>query len=130
MKVMQMTAKKKPIDNSPERKPEAGDARGAGAGRRLHRKKLTPHAREAQDAEAMAAKFPRYRMVKTEEPIPLRQQSPEAQRSACVVAENIEARGLPRPARAAVTPTARPPEGPGGVKQVPGQGEGAAARPP
>jgi hypothetical protein len=57
-------------DNSSQQNPEAGGARGAGAGRRVHRKKPTPPAREAPDGEAIAAKFPRYRMVKTAELLP------------------------------------------------------------
>jgi DNA modification methylase len=67
MKVTEMTAKKKPVDNSPERTPEPAGARRAGAGRPSPPPKLTPRAREAADGEAMAARFPRYRMVKTDE---------------------------------------------------------------
>ena len=66
-----MTARKKPTDNSSQRDAEAGGAPRAGAGRRPPPRKLTPHARETDDGDAgMAAKFPRYRMVKTEELIP------------------------------------------------------------
>jgi hypothetical protein len=70
MKVTEMTAKKKPVDNSPERTPEPAGARRAGAGRPPPPRKLTPRAREAEDGEAMAARFPRYRMVKTDELVP------------------------------------------------------------
>jgi hypothetical protein len=66
-----MTARKKPTDNSSQRDAEAGGAPRAGAGRRPPPRKVTPDAREADDGDAgMAAKFPRYRMVKTEELIP------------------------------------------------------------
>ena len=65
-----MTAKKKSVDNSSEREPEGGDARGAGAGRAPAPRKLTHHARESPAGDAMAARFPRYRMVKTEELVP------------------------------------------------------------
>jgi DNA modification methylase len=65
-----MPTAEKTTDNSSQQKPQAGGARGAGAGRRVHRKKLTPPAREASDGEAIAAKFPRYRMVKTAELLP------------------------------------------------------------
>jgi hypothetical protein len=66
-----MTARKKPTDNSSQRDAEAGGAPRAGAGRRPPPRKLTPHARETGDGDAgMAAKFPRYRMMKTEELIP------------------------------------------------------------
>ena len=66
-----MTAREKPTDNSSQRDAEAGGAPRAGAGRRPPPRKLTPHARETGDGDAgMAAKFPRYRMVKTEELLP------------------------------------------------------------
>ena len=66
-----MTARKKPTDNSSQRDAEAGGAPRAGAGRRPPPRKVTPDAREASDGDAgMAAKFPRYRMVKTEELLP------------------------------------------------------------
>ena len=67
MKVTEMTAKKKPVDNSSEREPEPAGAPRAGGGRPRPPPKLTPHARES---EAMAARFPRYRMVKTDELVP------------------------------------------------------------
>ena len=67
MKVSEMTAKKKAVDNSSEREPEPAGARRAGAGRPRPPPKLTPHARES---EALAARFPRYRMVKTDELVP------------------------------------------------------------
>jgi hypothetical protein len=70
MKVTEMTAKKKPVDNSSEREPEPAGARRAGAGRPPPPRKLTPRAREGEDGEAMAARFPRYRMVKTDELVP------------------------------------------------------------
>ena len=66
-----MPTRKKPADADAEQKPEAGGARRAGGGRRPPPDKLTPPARESPaDGEAMATKFPRYRMVKTEELIP------------------------------------------------------------
>jgi DNA modification methylase len=70
MKVSEMTAKKKAVDNSSEREPEPAGARRAGAGRPRPPGKLTPHAREVADGEALAARFPRYRMVKTDELVP------------------------------------------------------------
>lgn len=62
-----MTAKKKPVDNSSERGPKPAGAPRAGAGRPPPPPKLTPRARET---EALAARFPRYRMVKTDELLP------------------------------------------------------------
>lgn len=66
-----MPTRKKPSDADTEHNPEAGGARRAGGGRRPPPDKLTPRARESPDGEAtLATKFPRYRMVKTEELIP------------------------------------------------------------
>ena len=67
-----MPTKRKTTDADAQREPEADGARGAGAGagRRPTPRNLTPPAREAADGEAMAARFPRYRTVKTEELIP------------------------------------------------------------
>ena len=65
-----MTARKKPTDNSSQRDAGAGGAPRAGAGRRPPPRKVTPDARETGDGEALAAKFPRYRMIKTEELVP------------------------------------------------------------
>jgi hypothetical protein len=66
-----MPTKKKPADADTQREPEAAGAPRAGAGRRPPLDNLTLRARESADGEAaMATKFPRYRMVKTEELIP------------------------------------------------------------
>lgn len=66
-----MPTRKKSSDADTQPIPEAGGARGAGAGRRPPSDELTPRAREgAAGGEAIGTKFPRYRMVKTEELLP------------------------------------------------------------
>ena len=66
-----MPTRKKTSDTDTQPIPEAGGARGAGAGRRPPLDNSTPRAREgAAGGEGLATKFPRYRMVKSEELLP------------------------------------------------------------
>src|SRR4249920_3365444 len=66
-----MPTKRKTPDADTQREAEADGARGAGAGRRPPLDNSTPLAREsAAGGEAIPSKFPRYRMVKTEELLP------------------------------------------------------------
>ena len=66
-----MPTKKKTSDADTQPIPEADGARGAGAGRRPPSPVSTPRAREGATGDpAMATKFPRYRMMKTDELLP------------------------------------------------------------